>query len=122
MQLTNNFHLDEFKCKDGSSTPQRLIPSIQHLANQLQVIRDTIDKPIIILSGYRSDEWNKKVGGAKKSLHTKGMAADIKVPGMTPQQLIWVILRLQLDRKIHKGGTKKYASWVHYDIGRERSW
>lgn len=44
----------------------------------LQPVRDRLGKPIIVTSGYRCRELNKKVGGSKTSQHMKGEAADLK--------------------------------------------
>jgi uncharacterized protein YcbK (DUF882 family) len=117
MQLTTNFSLGEFACKDGSQVPNDLLSNIKTLAQNLQVIRDTIGQPIQILSGYRSPEWNKKVGGKPKSYHMKAMAGDLAVKGMTPKQLHKVILKLIDEKKIKNGGLGLYAGFVHYDVG-----
>jgi uncharacterized protein YcbK (DUF882 family) len=80
------------------------------------VLRDAVGKSITITSGYRSPQHNKKIGGAKDSQHVKGMAADIKVTGMTPKEVALVIEGLIESGKIKQGGIGIYSSWVHYDI------
>lgn len=123
MQLTKNFHLSEFASKDGKGFPPDVIPNIKKLAANLQIIRDTIGKPININSGYRSPEHNAKIGGAKNSYHVKGMAADIVVKDMTPKEIEKVILQLIHDKKIEAGGLKAYNTFVHYDVrGRYATW
>lgn len=122
MQLTKNFNLEEFRCKDGTPVPEELIENVTRLAEQLQVLRDAIGKPINILSGYRTEEHNKKIGGAPNSYHIKAMAADIQVKGMSAQQIQWKLLILIVKRKITAGAVKKYATFVHYDIGPPRKW
>ena len=77
--LTRNFSLSEFKSKDGAGTPLSLICNISELAENLQALRDAVDKPIIINSGYRSPKHNKAVGGSPNSQHLKGKAADIVI-------------------------------------------
>lgn len=57
------------------------------LIQRLEALRQRIGKPIRINSGYRSPEYNSKVGGAKHSQHMTGKAADIVVEGMTAKQL-----------------------------------
>jgi len=49
------------------------------------------DRQIQITSGYRSQAVNEAVGGAEASQHMSGEAIDIKVPGMSAQQLVTFI-------------------------------
>ena len=86
---------------------------LELIVNCLQPLRDKIKKPMIITSGFRNDIVNKLVGGSKTSEHTKGMAVDFVINGMTPKQIIDFI---------RKSGVKytqlieEYAnntSWVH---------
>ena len=61
MKLTENFSLHEFKCRDGSVVPEELMDNVKELAENLQVLRDFIGKPITVISGYRSPSYNKKI-------------------------------------------------------------
>jgi uncharacterized protein YcbK (DUF882 family) len=115
-KLTNNFTLQEFNSKCGRDIPNNVLPNILQLAKNLQVLRDAVGKSITITSGYRSPQHNKKIGGAKDSQHVKGMAADIKVAGMTPKEVALVIEGLIESGKMKQGGIGIYPSWVHYDI------
>ena len=74
VQISRNFNLKEFECK---STGQVKIH--EELLKLLQELRDTLEQPIIINSGYRSKKHNEKVGGAKNSQHLKGTAVDISL-------------------------------------------
>jgi uncharacterized protein YcbK (DUF882 family) len=122
-KLTNNFTLQEFNSKCGRDIPNNVLPNIIQLAKNLQVLRDAVGKSISITSGYRSPQHNKKIGGAKDSQHVKGMAADIKVAGMTPKEVALVIEGLIESGKMRQGGIGIYASWVHYDIrGTKARW
>jgi uncharacterized protein YcbK (DUF882 family) len=122
-KLTNNFTLEEFNSKCGRDIPNNVLPNILQLAKNLQVLRDAIGKSISITSGYRSPQHNKKIGGAKDSQHVKGMAADIKVSGMTPKEVALVIEGLIEQGKMKQGGIGIYPSWVHYDIrGTKARW
>jgi uncharacterized protein YcbK (DUF882 family) len=122
-KLTNNFTLQEFNSKCGRDIPNNVLPNIIQLAKNLQVLRDAVGKSITITSGYRSPQHNKKIGGAKDSQHVKGMAADIKVAGMTPKEVALVIEGLIESGKMKQGGIGIYASWVHYDIrGTKARW
>ncbi|WP_050915825.1 D-Ala-D-Ala carboxypeptidase family metallohydrolase [Gillisia marina] len=60
MQLTENFYKEEFDCRDGSSMPEKILTNIRLLASNLQSIREAIEEPIFISSGYRSVTHNKK--------------------------------------------------------------
>jgi uncharacterized protein YcbK (DUF882 family) len=115
MKITNNFSLQEFNSKCGRDMSTNVMVNIIELAKNLQVLRDEVKKSIQITSGYRSPEHNAKVKGAKNSMHIIGMAADIKVAGMTPKQVAEVIERLIAEKKMKEGGIGIYKTWVHYD-------
>jgi uncharacterized protein YcbK (DUF882 family) len=122
-KITNNFSLEEFNSKCGREIPNNVLPNIIQLAKNLQVLRDSLGKTISITSGYRSPQHNKKIGGAKDSQHVKGMAADIKVSGMTPKEVALVIEGLIEQGKMKQGGIGIYPSWVHYDVrGTKARW
>lgn len=122
-QLEKNFNLKEFQCRDGTPVPEDMCDNVAELAKNLQVIRDTICKPMIIISGYRSPEYNTKIDGAKRSQHLLAKAADIVVPDMEPSELKEVIESLIEDGKITPGGVGIYSTFVHYDIrGYNRRW
>lgn len=116
MKLTKNFNLSEFKCNDGSETPEEIIVNLKSLADQLQILRDFIGKPITINSGYRSPKYNKKIGGATRSQHILGKAADIRVNGISPNELHGIIEELIKDERLKIGGLGKYSSFTHIDI------
>jgi len=114
--MTRNFSVHEFNCKDGTPVPEALFANVEELARNLQIIRDEIDQPLRILSGYRSLAHNAKVGGKKNSYHLRAMAADLTCKTLTPKQLAAVIEKLIADKKIKQGGIGVYAGFVHYDI------
>lgn len=116
IQLTENFNIREFACKDGSDVPNNLEPNVQKLAESLQVLRDHLDEPIRLNSGYRSPEYNKKIGGAKSSQHLKANAADITVKSKTPKELAAIIETLISQKKMTQGGIGIYPGFVHYDV------
>ena len=70
--LTTNFKVREFKCNDGSD---KILIDLELLA-LLQLIRDYMNTPININSGFRTPRWNKAVGGASNSYHLYGRAFD----------------------------------------------
>ena len=115
--MTKNFSISEFKCKcNKCDIPEDVKMNLQTLANNLQIIREHINRPISINSGYRCESHNKKIKGAKNSFHVKGMASDITVSGLTPKQVFDIIEGLMDKGLIIKGGLKAYSSWVHYDL------
>jgi len=112
--MTKNFNIKEFTCKDGTPVPEEYYGNVNFLALQLQVIRDVINRPITITSGYRTSKYNAKVGGKKHSKHLIALASDIQT-SMSPHDLHAIILNLQKEGLIHKGGLHCYKTFVHYD-------
>jgi zinc D-Ala-D-Ala carboxypeptidase len=111
-KLSRNFTLGEFASKDGD--PIVLVHPAIIIA--LQTLRDHLGKPIHINSGYRSSRHNVAIGGASKSMHTLGMAADIVVSGKTPIEIA------SLAHDMGLGGIKAYPSFTHIDVGVRRTW
>ena len=122
-KLTTNFGLNEFRCRDGSDVPEGLLENVQLLADNLQVLREHLGKPIRVISGYRSPKYNRKIGGARKSQHMLAKAADIKVTGMSPTEVKAVIVSLIKDGSMMAGGVGLYTTFTHYDVrGRNARW
>ena len=94
MKLTTNFSLNEFN-KRNYNVPTDVLRNLLELAKNLQVLRDEVKKPIKITSGYRPAEHNAKIGGATKSRHITGEAADFKIEGYTPKQVAAIIEKLK---------------------------
>lgn len=115
-QLTKNFHRKEFDCKDGTKVPLQFKNNLIKLATNLQVLRDDLNAPMVINSGYRSVSHNTKVGGAKSSQHLTASASDITQSKETTLQLYKRIERLIKEGKMHNGGLGLYDNFVHYDI------
>lgn len=115
MKLTTNFSLSEFN-KRNYNVPTDVLRNLIELAKNLQVLRDEVKKPIKITSGYRPAELNAKVGGASKSRHITGQAADFKIEGYTPKQVAAIIEKLIAAGKMKQGGIGTYSTWVHYDV------
>lgn len=131
IQLTEHFTLEDFAASDGvTKTPLMYRDSIQELANNLQVLRDHFNLPIIITNGYRTDAkhaellalWKSDKSRynepAENSQHRIGKAADIKVNGKTAKEIYDAIEGLIKDNKMTNGGMGLYVShnFVHYDI------
>lgn len=123
MQLTKDFELIEFVCKDGSAVPEEYMNNVQMLAENLQVLRDELNEPVRINSAYRSPNYNKRIGGKPASKHMLAQAADITVKGKTPKQLASIIERLIACGKMKQGGLGIYPGFVHYDVrGTKARW
>ena len=123
MQLTKNFNLSEFQSKDGAEMPQEVCVNIQKVANQLQTIRDYLCFPIHVLSGYRSIDHNKAVGGVKNSYHTLGMAVDCYCKEITNKEFLQAFEFLISEGSILEGGLGIYPWGIHYDFrGKKVRW
>jgi uncharacterized protein YcbK (DUF882 family) len=123
MQVTKNFKLSELEFSDP--VPAEKIANASELLQNLQIIRDHFQRPIVIISGYRSPERNAAVGGADKSQHLEAKAADIKIAGVPTEEIYNRIDKLISQGKIKQGGLGKYikSGFVHYDVrGTKARW
>lgn len=78
--------------------PDHIKANLTRLVREmLDPLREELDLPIRITSGYRSPHVNAAVGGSRTSRHMTGLAADFKVKGMTARQLVDRIERLRED-------------------------
>lgn len=109
VQLSRNFKVKEFSCKDGSD----VVFISPKLVLILQSIRDYFGKPVTINSGYRTAAYNKKIDGAAYSQHMYGTAADIRIDGIKPEDVA-AIARKFLGN--NKGGVGIYSTFTHVDI------
>lgn len=106
-KIGQHFRVREFACHDGS----QVVFVDDYLVSILDILRNQVGKPVYITSGYRTPTRNNKVGGAKYSYHMRGMAADIRIEGMTAKEIA-----NKLNKIIPFGcGIIVYASWVHVD-------
>lgn len=121
---TVHFSLNEFTCKDGTPVPDKFKARTYKLMQQLEVIREAFGgKQITISSGYRTPEYNTKIGGASQSRHMVGDAADFKVAGVSAKKVQQVVEQLMDTGKIAKGGIGLGKTFTHYDIrGTKTKW
>ena len=108
VKLARYFKVKEFACKDGS----QVVFIDEQLYTILDILRHKLGKPVIITSGYRTPGWNAKCGGAKYSYHMRGMAADIRVNGISPKELASKLNEIVPD----ECGIIVYNNWVHFDV------
>ena len=82
-------------------------------ADLLEQVRSLINKPIIINSAFRSKAVNDAVGSKDTSQHRIGCAADIRVPGMTPKQVVQACIdaNIPYDQII-----EEFSSWTHISV------
>ena len=126
-KLSEHFTLGELT-KSGSHPEVYNIPSHEAIANMkrlcqwLEVLRKRYNAPIIINSGYRSPQLNKKIGGVVNSNHLTGCAVDIRVSGM--EQLIrYAAILLDYAEESHQDFDEllieknRYgAIWLHFAV------
>lgn len=120
MNITQHFTLEEFHSHDGKPYPTEWIADrLRPLCEMLEVIRERVGGPLVILSGYRSPEHNTAVGGARHSQHVAGRAADIQAPGVDPGRVHELVLELAAERPsriIQLGGLGRYPTFTHVDV------
>ena len=113
-KVGQHFKVKEFACKDGS----QVVFIDSHLVSILDILRNQVGKPVYINSGYRTPTRNKAVGGAKYSYHMRGMAADIRVDGMSPKELANKLNKIVPD----ECGIIVYKNWVHFDVRTDKKY
>ena len=124
MKLTNNFSLVEMIKSETAlrhgidNTPTvEVTENLKRLAeNVLQPVREHFGKGVKVNSGYRAPEVNAAVGGSKTSDHTKGMAADIEIPGVANADLAnYIVNNLPFTQCILEFYTQGVpdSGWVH---------
>ncbi len=116
-RMTSHFTVGEFDCHDGTSYPSAWIGKrLAPLCMVLETIRAVWQRPVTVLSGYRTPEYNRRIGGATLSQHCQGRAADIIVDGISVVALHAAVLQLYEQGTINIGGLGRYPTFVHVDI------
>ena len=123
MNLTEHFTLEELTHTDHrtlENTPNETEQAnIQRLAEFLETVKTLLGgKPIMVNSAFRSKAVNDAVGSKDTSQHRIGCAADIRVPGMTPDQVVRAIIASDLgfDQVI-----REFDRWTHISIPNQAS-
>lgn len=127
-QLSKNFTLEELTQSDlvdarnSDSNPNNDIDNTPNLAQEkaldeladfiLQPLRDYLDDPLIISSGFRGSELNSVVKGAKTSDHCKGKAADIQCREMR-KAFLYIQNHLPFSELIWEEGNDCKPKWIH---------
>ena len=81
--------------------------------NILEPIRKYLGQPLRITSGYRSAKLNRVLGGARRSQHVEGEAADITCQGRNAEVFSYALKALDYDQLIWEFGTADEPQWVH---------
>jgi zinc D-Ala-D-Ala carboxypeptidase len=120
MNLSPNFTLQELTHSDAAvrhgwenNPDANEINNLTRLADLLEKVRAVVNKPIMINSGYRCKLVNDSVGSSDKSQHRIGCAADIRVPGMTPDEVVKAVIAsgMEYDQLI-----REFDSWTHISV------
>ena len=124
-KITENFKVKEFACKDGT---KELYLDTDLVIDKLQPIREYINLPLKILSGYRTESYNKICGGAKKSKHLTGEAIDFTTIGniagkdvMSNSNIFYFANDINNDFKVKRIGIyiNRTVNFLHIDNGEE---
>jgi hypothetical protein len=121
MNLTPHFTLEELTASetaerngwDNSPNDQELA-NLTRLADFLEQVKVVLNgKPIMISSGLRTKKVNDAVGSRDTSQHRIGCAADFRVPGMTPDQVVKAIIAsgIGYDQVI-----REFDRWTHISV------
>ena len=118
MLLTPHFTLEELTAtqhREFDNTPNSSeINNLKRLAEMLEEVKTLLDgKPIMVNSAFRSKAVNDAVGSKDTSQHRVGCAADIRVPGLTPDQVVKAIVGspIAFDQII-----REFDSWTHISV------
>jgi hypothetical protein len=118
MNLSEHFTLEELTStshREFDNTPNATeIANLTRLAAMLEQVKTLLGgKPVMINSGFRSKAVNDSVGSRDTSQHRIGAAADIRVPGMTPDEVVKAIIASDIgyDQII-----REFNSWTHISV------
>jgi uncharacterized protein YcbK (DUF882 family) len=118
MNLTEHFTLDELTHTDHrelENTPnEQELANLKRLAEFLETVKTVLGgKPIMVNSAFRSKVVNDAVGSKDTSQHRVGCAADLRVPGMTPDEVVKAIIAsgIGYDQVI-----REFDRWTHISI------
>lgn len=98
---------------DNAPSCDEHLGNLACLWNTLNFIRERFGAPIFVNSAYRTDAVNKQVGGAKRSLHKQGRAADIRPKDITKLGDLWNLLQSERD---DYSELIKYETFIHIAI------
>jgi len=118
MNLTEHFTIEELTFTDHrefDNTPNdEELANLVRLANFLEQVKTLLGgKPVMINSAFRSEEVNRAVGSKDTSQHRRGCAADIRIPDMTPDEVVQAIIGSDLN---YDQCIREFDRWTHVSI------
>jgi hypothetical protein len=123
MNLTEHFTFEELTHTDHrefDNTPNDAeLENIKRLAEFLEEVKTVLGgKPIMVNSAFRSKQVNDAVGSKDTSQHRVGCAADIRVPAMTPDQVVRAVIAsgIGYDQII-----REFDRWTHISVPNQES-
>lgn len=108
-----HFTEKEFRCSCGCKKAYM----DQEFVEKLDELREKLNHPIYINSGYRCPEHNAKVGGVPNSEHTRGLAADISTYGKPAVDLLTIAFQLNFTGFGIKQKGNYSGRFIHLDLG-----
>jgi zinc D-Ala-D-Ala carboxypeptidase len=121
MNLTPHFTLEELTASEAAdrngwdNTPnEQELANLKRLADFLEQVKVVVgNKPIMVNSAFRSKLVNDSVGSKDTSQHRIGCAADIRVPGMTPDEVVKAVIasKIGYDQVI-----REFDRWTHISV------
>lgn len=115
MRISKHFTLEEMchtsQPYDNTPNTQQVINLCFGVHNILEPLRNLLEKPIIINSGFRSEMVNKAVGGVPKSQHLQGLAADIRVYPADIPRVFYFLKALKHCDQVLGGKSFVHISW-----------
>jgi putative chitinase len=118
MNLSTHFTLEELTITDHrelENTPNETeLANLKRLAEFLETVKNVLGgKPIMVNSAFRSKAVNDAVGSKDTSQHRIGCAADIRVPGLTPDEVVKAVIAsgIGYDQVI-----REFDRWTHISI------
>ena len=122
MKLSNHFTLEEMTRSQtarrhniDNSPDEAALYNLKRLATELEKVRELIQKPIVITSGLRVLELNRKLNSKDSSSHVVGCAADFIIHGLQPKEIVQIIKDsyIKPDQVIDE-----WNEWVHFSISK----
>jgi len=118
MNLSEHFTFEELTITDHrqfDNTPNvEETENLTRLAEFLEQVKTVLGgKPIMVNSAFRSEAVNNAVGSRNTSQHRIGCAADIRVPGMTPDEVVKAVIAsgIGYDQII-----REFDRWTHISV------
>lgn len=122
-RLSKNFTIEEFDCNDGTKVPRSHEAALAYLCQTILEPMRAKYGPCTVLSGFRTREYNQRIGGARYSFHvynehaSHDVAVDVKFARGSARGWRWKAEQILLRRRRRKGGLGYYpnSGFIHID-------